>query len=136
MTGLELDPSYLEMLIVKVRALMGKESMVIADPGSNLSDDDAGVFLQETPDDLTREELTEEIEGLSPRKQAELVALMWLGRGDGEAEDWRELLQQAHERRETPTVSYLLDQPLLSDYWAEGLEMLGRRDGVDEVEET
>jgi len=50
---------------------------------------------------------------------------MWLGRDDGDADDWEELVAQAHERRETPTEDYLLDQPLVAEYWLEGMERLG-----------
>jgi hypothetical protein len=65
------------------------------------------------------------VRGLDSRKQAELVALMWLGRGDGEPEEWNELVQQALERREVPTEVYLLDHPLLAEHWLEGMERLG-----------
>ena len=76
-------------------------------------------------DDLSREEVVEEIQGLTPRQQAELVALMWLGRGDGEPEEWNELLARAIERREVPTEIYLLDHPLLAENWLDGMERLG-----------
>jgi hypothetical protein len=81
--------------------------------------------LEDEEGDLTRQELLEEIRGLDSRQQAELVALMWLGRGDGEPEEWNELVEQALERREVPTEVYLLDHPLLADHWLEGMERLG-----------
>jgi hypothetical protein len=34
-------------------------------------------------------------------------------------------VERASERRETPTESYLLDHPLLAEYWLEGLTKLG-----------
>ncbi|MCP4316336.1 MAG: DUF3775 domain-containing protein [Hyphomicrobiales bacterium] len=125
LTALTVDPDYLGMLMLKVRAVMAKEATVTPEPGGNPSDDEGPAVLQEQTDDLSREEILEEIEGLDPDKQAELVALMWLGRGDMETEEWAELLKLAAERRETPTATYLLDHPLIAEHWAEGLGKLG-----------
>lgn len=126
MADLTIDPDYLRMLIIKVRSFMGKEATEIPDDASNFIDDDApAAALQAEDEDLSREEVVEEIQGLEPRKRAELVALMWLGRGDGEPEEWDELLTQALERAEVPTENYLLDHPLVAEHWLEGMERLG-----------
>ena len=96
MANLTIDPDYVRMLVVKVRAIMGKEANEIPDVGSNFTDDDAPPSaFQEEADDLSREEVVEEIQGLDPRERAELVALMWLGRGDAGPEEWGELVTQA-----------------------------------------
>lgn len=126
MAELSIDPDYLRRLIVKVRSFMGKEETDLPDDGSNPIDDEVPLgALQDEEDDLSREEVVEEIQGLTPRQQAELVALMWLGRGDGEPEEWNELLARAIERREVPTEIYLLDHPLLAENWLDGMERLG-----------
>lgn len=126
MAELSIDPDYLRRLIVKVRSFMGKEETDLPDDGSNPIDDEVPLgALQDEEDDLSREEVVEEIQGLTPRQQAELVALMWLGRGDGEPEEWNELLARAIERREVPTENYLLDHPLLAENWLDGMERLG-----------
>jgi len=131
MAELSIDPDYVRRLIVKVRAFMAKEATEIPDDGSNATDDALHPALQDEPGDLSREEVVEEIRGLEPRQQAELVALMWLGRDDGEPEDWDELVATAMERREVPTESYLLDHPLVADHWLEGMEQLGLGGLVD-----
>ena len=126
MAELSIDPSYLRHLIVKVRAFMGKEATDTPDDGSNPIDDPLPLpALQEEEDDLSREEVIEEIRGLEPQQQAALVALMWLGREDGEPEEWDDLVKRAIERREVPTESYLLDHPLLAEHWLDGMERLG-----------
>ena len=123
---LSIDPDYLRRLVVKVRSFMGKEETDLPDDGSNPIDDEVPLgALQDEEDDLSREEVVEEIQGLTPRQQAELVALMWLGRGDGEPEEWNELLARAIERREVPTENYMLDHPLLAENWLDGMERLG-----------
>lgn len=132
MASLTIDPDYVRMLVVKVRAIMGKEATEVPDEGSNFTDDDAPPSaFQEEVGDLSREEVVEEIQGLEPRERAELVALMWLGRGDAEPEEWGDLLTQAVERQEVPTENYLLDHPLLAEHWLDGLERLGLGGLVD-----
>ncbi len=122
---LTISSEYVGRLLLRVRSLMAKEETVIPDAAGNPIDDERPAVLQETEDDMSREELIEEIAELDEDKQAELVALMWLGRGDAEVEEWESLLETARERRETPTYEYLLGHPLLAEYWASGLEALG-----------
>lgn len=84
---------------------------------------------------MTRREIEAEIRGLSKDEQAELIALMWFGRDDSEAEDWPELLAQAQDRGKVRTATYLLEEPLVADYWDEALDKLGIRSGAADVEE-
>jgi hypothetical protein len=126
MATLSIDPDYLRRLIVKVRSFMGKEATELPDEGSNPTDDALpSSALQDEENDLSREEVVEEIRGLEPRQQAELVALMWLGRDDGAPEEYEGLVRLALERREVPTEDYLLDHPLVAEHWLEGMERLG-----------
>ena len=124
MTLLHMDPDYIQVLIVKIRAHFAREDTDVSDPGGNASDDPIPMALQELPGDLTREELIEEIQGLSERQQAELVALMWIGREDGDPDEWQNYIETAIERRETPTEDYLLDHPLLAEYLSDGLQCI------------
>jgi hypothetical protein len=124
--ALSIDPGYLRRLVVKVRSFMGKEAQDLPDDAPNPTDDAMPASaLQDEEDDLSREEVVEEIRGLEPREQAELVALMWLGRDEGDPEEFEALVKQALERREVPTENYLLDHPQVADYWLEGLDRLG-----------
>ncbi len=129
MDELNLNPEFLRSLILKLRAVMAQEELVSPDSGSNPSDDEAAATLQESPDNLTRAEIVAEVEDLEPDQQAELVALMWIGRGDMEAEEWEEALEMAAERRERATADYLLSHPHVADHLEEGIEKLF--DGTD-----
>ena len=71
---LSLPPGYLAELIVKTRGVQAKEAEVDPDSGSNPVDDKMWDVLQDSRDDLTREEIREQIAGLTEREQAELVA--------------------------------------------------------------
>ncbi|MDH3236864.1 MAG: DUF3775 domain-containing protein [Alphaproteobacteria bacterium] len=134
MNELTIDIDFLRMLILKIRGIQVKEDVDIPEPGGNATDDEIPETLQDLPDDLSREEVVEEIEGLSEAKQAELVALMWIGRGDAEPEEWTDMLQMAVERREVPTEQYLLDHPLVAEFLAEGLDRLGYGSMLSEVD--
>lgn len=125
MTTLSLPSDYLARLILKARGLQAQEGEVDVASASNPTDDRAIDAVQDTPGDLTREELREEIRGLNDRQQAELVALLWWGRGDSDEDDWEQTVEMARERRATPTEKYLLGEPLVAEHWAEGAERLG-----------
>ena len=93
--------------------------------GSNPADDDERQILLDTPDNPTREELRDAIDGLNIDEREELLALTWLGRGDYEAADWSEALRQVRESATATESDYLLGTPLLADYLEEGASALG-----------
>lgn len=135
MAELSIDPDYIKALALKIRAIMVEEPNEMPDVGSNPVDDETPPDeLQEDQEDLRREEIVAEIEGLSELEQAELVGLMWLGRGDGEPEEWPDLVDQAKERQEVPTADYLLDHPHVADHWLEALSQLGLGGLVDDTD--
>jgi hypothetical protein len=84
--------------------------------GSDPPDDDERQVLLETPDNPSEQELRDAIDGLGPPERQEMLALMWLGRGDYDAESWSEALQQAGETMNTNVTDYLVGTPLLADY--------------------
>lgn len=122
---LSISSDYLARLILKVRGLEGREAVVDPQSGSNATDDNMVDVLQDDPGDLSRAEVVREILGLNERQQAELVALLWTGRGDFEPEEWEATVALARDRKDLPTPSYLLRHPLLAEYWEEGAARLG-----------
>ena len=129
---LTINPDFLRSLILKLRAVMAQEELVSPDSGSNASDDEGPATLQDSPDNLIRDEIASQIEDLEPDQQAELVALMWIGRGDMEPEEWREAMEMAADRRDGPTSRYLLSHPHVADHIEEGVDLL--LDGTDLME--
>ena len=96
-----------------------------AEEGSNTADDDEREILLDTPDNPSEQELRDAIDGLGIPERQELLALMWLGRGDYDAESWSEALQQARQTQSASETAYLLGTPLLGDYIEEGVATLG-----------
>lgn len=126
---LEINPETVCYIIFRAREFDAKEGVIIPDEGSDAIDDQSVVVLEDTPDDPVEEELTSLISALNEDETAELVALMWLGRGDYTLDEWNQALQDAKERasaRESlPVAEYLLGTPLLGDFLAEGLDQHG-----------
>lgn len=112
-------------IIVKAREFDAQDVETDPESGSNAADDGEVSILEEHDDDPTRAELVAFIEALDEDEQVELVALLWLGRGDGDLEDWEDLRIQAREARNDRTSAYLLGQPLLADHLADGLSAFG-----------
>jgi Protein of unknown function (DUF3775) len=93
--------------------------------GSDGPDDDEREVLLDTPDNPTEQELRDAIDGLGPPEQQEVLALMWLGRGDYDAESWVEALREAQQNTLASVTDYLVGTPLLGDYLGEGASALG-----------
>ncbi|WP_135506523.1 DUF3775 domain-containing protein [Roseovarius aestuariivivens] len=85
----------------------------------------AQVILMSRELDRAEGELRAFIDRLSEDEQASLVALMWIGRGSFDAEDFEEAKATAAEEATTPTADYLLGTPHLSDHLENGLDALG-----------
>ena len=95
------------------------------DSGANGADDNMIDVLEDNGDDPVVREITGFINAMTEDEQIDLVALMRLGRGDGTIEEWEDLRREAAEGRNSRTASYLLGEPLVSDYLAEGLDAFG-----------
>jgi hypothetical protein len=135
MASLSIPSDYLAFLIVRTRGIQARVGIADPAPGSNPTDDKSVDAIQEGRGNLAREEVRQEIRGLDDRQQAELVALMWVGRGDAEPQEWEATVSMARERRDTTTEDYLLGEPLVAEYWAEGAERLGVDLPVEDIEE-
>lgn len=120
----EINPEKVGYVIVKARELLAEDEGLRAD-ASNAADDGERAILTDSADGPVRAELTQYLEALDEEESAALVALLWIGRGDFEREEWANALSQARERRESPTAAYLLGEPLLPDYLEEALAAFG-----------
>ena len=119
----------LEKLAYIVEKAREYDAEVPVDPdaatGSDPADDDERQILLDTPDNPTEQELRDAIDGLNLDEREELLALLWLGRGDYDAQSWPDALRQARETQSSTEAEYLLGTPLLGDYLEEGVEALG-----------
>ncbi|MEO9781080.1 MAG: DUF3775 domain-containing protein [Sedimentitalea sp.] len=70
-------------------------------------------------------ELRAFIERLSEDEQAELVAIMWIGRDSFDVGNLAEAIATAKTEASVPCADYLLGTPHMSDHLENGLDALG-----------
>jgi hypothetical protein len=122
---IDLNPESVRSIISQVREFQTEASMTPDEAPESLADDQAFERLTEYHGDPRYTELRSLIEDLEPDQQRTLVALMWLGRGDYELDDWEDALAYAGEADSVSTVDYLIATPLLADFLEEGLNLHG-----------
>jgi Protein of unknown function (DUF3775) len=122
--NLSISPEKAFFIVAKSRQSDSKatESDLVTD----LSDDDTSYGLDDHSSQTDRSELSTFIRGLNVDEQIDLVALMWLGRGDGDIENWRDLRAEAARAHNNRTASYLIGTPMLADYLEEALSQFGK----------
>jgi hypothetical protein len=111
----EINPAKICFVIVKSRELAA-EDMGVESDASNASDDGFLSILTTAGEAPTEKELRSFIDAMDVDEQNALVAMMWIGRGDFEAHDWKLAVTEALARRTGSVSHYLLGTPLLSDY--------------------
>ena len=122
---LSISEQKLCFIIAKAREFDVKDVVTDPDDASNATDDAMLSVLEDHKDDPVVQELVAVIFAMSEDEQIDLVALTWLGRGDGTIEDWSELRAEAARAHNRRTASYLLGIPLLSDYLEEAISQFG-----------
>lgn len=65
------------------------------------------------------------IDRMGEDEQAELVAIMWIGRDSFDVEELGEAIRTARAEASTPCADYLIGTPHLSDHLENGLDALG-----------
>jgi Protein of unknown function (DUF3775) len=125
MPELAISAEKVAFLIEKTREFDAKEGVTDPDSGSNPTDDKMIDVLEDDRNDPVAREVAAFIGALTEDEQVDLVALMRLGRGDSGIEEWEDLRREAREAQDVPVPRYLLGEPLVSDYLAEGLSAFG-----------
>ncbi len=130
---LSIDPDTVRNYILKARAISadlssdyddGHEHDTELDPATLTNRHSHEGLQEEESEDLTSTELSEMIDDLNIDEATELVAIVWIGRGDFDAGDWDDAVRQARERAVGPASRYLLGMPQLGDFLEAGLNAL------------
>lgn len=112
-------------LIIKAREFDAKMEPEVSDPGDNPIDDADREVLFDYPDDPTVEEIRGLIESLNEDELTDVLALVWIGEGEYDGDEWSEARADARDDPDSRQVSALLSIPLLGDFLEEGLAELG-----------
>ena len=127
--SLTLSPERAFAILVKAREFDEKVEVSDPDSGSNPSDDNAVDVLEETPDDPTYDELIAAVDALTDDEQLDLIALIWVGRGDFTFADWDEARAGAADIGRARAPRYVAGIPMVSDYLEEAMSQLGHTMG-------
>ena len=94
--------------------------------------DDSELVTIEEPEgigedeDARRSEMVEFVAGLNVEEQTDLLALIMLGRGDYDSEEWDDAVAEAEDRIADRDPDYMIGDAALPEYLGDGLEALGR----------
>jgi len=122
---LDIDPSTVCFLIARGRAFDAKVAPAERDEISQPGEDDMHDVLEDHGDDPVATEIRHVIDDLNVEQKAELVALIWVGRGDFERSEWPAALAAANDRHTGPSSVYIMGMPLFGDLLEEGFTALG-----------
>lgn len=128
---LDINREIICRLIIMAREFHGQDAVIIPEEPAYPSGDWGRQMLESHREDATFQEFRSIVLDLEPDQQHQLVALMWLGRGDYTLEEWSDAVEYAAENASPNTAQYLMAHPLLADYLEEGLELHGINCGED-----
>ncbi len=124
---IETNPQVVCNLIELAREFHAQQEVTIADEPEGLGHDAEAQVLEAHAGDPVLEEFRAVVEDLSPQEQQQVVALLWLGRGDYEMDEWDDAVAYAADAWTPTTADYLIAHPLLAEYLTTGLEQHGHR---------
>ena len=93
--------------------------------------DDSKLVTIEEPEgdgedeDARRRQMVEFVAGLNIEEQADLLALIWLGRGDYDVTEWDDAVAEAEARIAARDPDYMIGDAALPEYLGGGLEAFG-----------
>jgi len=122
---LNISDEKLAFLILKAREFDVKVDPIELDPGSNPTDDDERAVLEDFPSDSTEAELRDALRSLNEDEAIDVIALLWVGRGDFDRGEFEEARRLAAERHRRDSAGYLMGNPTLADELEEGAATLG-----------
>jgi hypothetical protein len=122
---LSISPEQAFYILVKAREFDEKTAPASERPASNPSDDGDVAILEDRADDPTFQELMAAMEALNEDQQLDLIALVWVGRGDFSIREFAEARRTAQEMSNKHIPRYLAGTPLFSDYLEEALGQAG-----------
>ena len=129
----ELNRETIGFLIEKAHEFHTRDDVIFDEEPAFASEDWSRQVAEDYGGDPYYQELRNAIDDLEPDQQVSLVAMMWVGRGDVSADEWREALAQAEESWTEHTADYLIGTALLADYLGEGLSQLQSADEEEEA---
>jgi hypothetical protein len=94
---LAIRPDEAFFILMKAREFDEKTPVSDPDSGSNATDDGSLDILEDGPEDATEQELVDAVRRLNDDALLDLIALIWIGRGDFSLAEWNEARAAARD---------------------------------------
>jgi hypothetical protein len=90
-------------------------------------DDSPLTFMEDNGEqDTAREQMVEFVGGLNVEEQVDLLALIYLGRGDFDLAEWDSALTEARDRIAAGDADFMIGDRALPAYLGEALDAFGK----------
>lgn len=119
------NPDDVCRLVQLARDFHARETLVAEDRPESPADVPATGVMEGYTEDAVVGEFRSIVADLEGAQQVELIALMWLGRGDYDFPEWHRALRRAEESWSDQAGNFLLMHPLLAEHLEGGLERFG-----------
>jgi hypothetical protein len=125
MPELRINPDKVCQIMEAARELAGRVAPTTGDRTTN-GDDSPLTFIEQSSDDPTRQQIVEAIAGMNVEEQVDLLALVYLGRGDFDLDEWDDALEEARTRIEDGDADFMIGDAALPAYLGDGLDAFGK----------
>jgi hypothetical protein len=112
-------------IVLKARAFDQEEFPDEPEPGADADAAENREDRLDEGDDPTEAELRELIDDLNDDEVVDLIALVWIGRGDFGIDELGDARDLARERHQGSSSRYLMGIPTLAEYLVEGVAAAG-----------
>ena len=112
-------------LIETAREIAGIVPSTAGDRTTTGDDSSLEAIEGDPDDDVRRTEAIAFIAGLNVSEQTDLLALIWLGRGDYDIAEWDDAAAEAEGRIAARDPDFMLGDAALLEYLGDGLEAFG-----------
>jgi hypothetical protein len=117
--------------IEAAREVAGKVPSTAGDRTTTGDDSELETIIDEPGQDIYEgderwRQMIEFIAGLNVEEQTDLLALIWLGRGDYDIAEWDEAIEEAEARIRARDPDYMIGDAALPQYLGDGLDAFGR----------
>jgi Protein of unknown function (DUF3775) len=112
--------------IEAARELAGKVPETTGDGTTSGDDSPLHLSIEQVRDDPTRQQIVEFVAGLNVEEQVDLLALIYLGRGDYSLAEWDDALDYARDRIDGKDADFMIGDSALPAYLEDGLQAFGR----------
>ncbi len=112
-------------IVLRARAFDLEDFPDEPDPGDDPEHPQDREERLDAGDDPTEAQLRELIDDLNDDEVIDLIAVVWIGRGDFGGGELAQARQLARERHQGSSSKYLMGIPTLAEYLAEGLAEIG-----------